>query len=158
MCVLDLQNISKSYSAGILGKKRFVLSDLSLKIEKGEVFGLLGHNGAGKTTTMRVILGLLRPGNRPRSPLRPGGGHKRTDCPALVISARRSGMYPFLNAEEMLQLTGELFRLTPDDDSLPKKQSDRSRGSWPEEGNQNQEILERDASASGDCHRVDERP
>ena len=61
MCVLDLQNIVKSYSRGILGKKQFVLSDLSLKIEHGEVFGLLGHNGAGKTTAMRVILGLLSP-------------------------------------------------------------------------------------------------
>lgn len=45
--------------------KRFgpavALSDLTLRIEPGEVFGYLGPNGAGKTTTLRLLLGLLRP-------------------------------------------------------------------------------------------------
>lgn len=37
-------------------RSRFVgLSRLSLAVEGGEVFGLLGHNGAGKTTTMKII-------------------------------------------------------------------------------------------------------
>jgi ABC-2 type transport system ATP-binding protein len=35
------------------------VKDLSLEIEKGEIFGLLGPNGAGKTTAIRVCLGLL---------------------------------------------------------------------------------------------------
>jgi ABC-2 type transport system ATP-binding protein len=37
------------------------LRDLSLTVEEGEVFSLLGHNGAGKTTTVRIINGLLAP-------------------------------------------------------------------------------------------------
>jgi ABC-2 type transport system ATP-binding protein len=37
------------------------LRDLSLTVEEGEVFSLLGHNGAGKTTTVRIINGLLEP-------------------------------------------------------------------------------------------------
>lgn len=37
------------------------LDQLSLRVEKGDVFGLLGPNGAGKTTTMRALLGLVRP-------------------------------------------------------------------------------------------------
>jgi ABC-2 type transport system ATP-binding protein len=45
--------------------KRFgqfsALSDLSLEIKKGEVFGFLGHNGAGKTTTISILTTLLRP-------------------------------------------------------------------------------------------------
>ncbi len=36
------------------------LSDLTMEVRKGEVFGLLGPNGSGKTTTIRLLLGLLR--------------------------------------------------------------------------------------------------
>jgi ABC-2 type transport system ATP-binding protein len=37
------------------------LDALSVRIPRGEVFGLLGPNGSGKTTTIRLLLGLLRP-------------------------------------------------------------------------------------------------
>jgi len=35
--------------------RKNVVDQLSLMVEQGEVFGLLGHNGAGKTTTMKLI-------------------------------------------------------------------------------------------------------
>jgi ABC-2 type transport system ATP-binding protein len=37
------------------------ITDVDLKVEKGEVFGFLGPNGAGKTTTQRVLLDVIRP-------------------------------------------------------------------------------------------------
>jgi ABC-2 type transport system ATP-binding protein len=37
------------------------VQDLTIRIEKGEVFGLLGPNGSGKTTTIRMLCGLLEP-------------------------------------------------------------------------------------------------
>ncbi len=37
------------------------LSDVSLDVERGEIFGLLGPNGAGKTTLLRLLMGFLRP-------------------------------------------------------------------------------------------------
>ncbi|HEX4214720.1 MAG TPA: ABC transporter ATP-binding protein [Candidatus Dormibacteraeota bacterium] len=52
---LALRGLNKSY-----GSRRAV-SDLSLEVERGEVFGFLGPNGAGKTTTIRMTLGLIRP-------------------------------------------------------------------------------------------------
>ncbi len=51
--VLVLEHVNKSF-----GKRR-IISDLSLTVHEGEVFGFLGPNGAGKTTTIKMILGLL---------------------------------------------------------------------------------------------------
>jgi ABC-type multidrug transport system ATPase subunit len=42
-------------------KKQEVLSQVSLRIERGDCYGLLGHNGAGKTTLLRAALGLIKP-------------------------------------------------------------------------------------------------
>ncbi len=50
---IDIQNMSKSY-----GKHRGV-SNLSLQVEEGDIFGFLGPNGAGKSTTIRSLLGLI---------------------------------------------------------------------------------------------------
>lgn len=41
--------------------RRMAISDISFRVDAGEVLGFLGPNGAGKTTTMRLLLGLLRP-------------------------------------------------------------------------------------------------
>ncbi|MED4071265.1 ABC transporter ATP-binding protein [Priestia endophytica] len=51
---LELENIVRFFGT------KLAVKDLNLKIESGEVLGLLGHNGAGKTTTIRMILGLLK--------------------------------------------------------------------------------------------------
>jgi len=50
--VIKLTNIQKSYG------KHKVLHDVSINIEKGGIYGLIGRNGAGKSTMFKVILGL----------------------------------------------------------------------------------------------------
>lgn len=42
-------------------RRRKVVNEVSLYVERGEVIGLLGPNGAGKTTTFYMIVGLIRP-------------------------------------------------------------------------------------------------
>jgi ABC-2 type transport system ATP-binding protein len=41
--------------------REYAVSDLEMKIPKGEIYGFLGPNGAGKTTTIRMLLGLMKP-------------------------------------------------------------------------------------------------
>ncbi|MEG2857941.1 MAG: ABC transporter ATP-binding protein [Clostridia bacterium] len=52
--MLSIQNFSKTYKGG---KK--AVSDLSLSVEAGDIYGFIGHNGAGKSTTIRAIVGVL---------------------------------------------------------------------------------------------------
>jgi len=42
-------------------KKRTVVSDVSIRVNQGEIVGLLGPNGAGKTTTFYMVTGMIRP-------------------------------------------------------------------------------------------------
>ncbi|MBR2858432.1 ABC transporter ATP-binding protein [bacterium] len=53
--VIETKNLTKKY------KNQIVLDSVSIKVEKGKIYGLLGKNGAGKTTTMSIILDLTRP-------------------------------------------------------------------------------------------------
>ncbi len=55
--MLTLENVSVSYGA------IEALTDISLRVNQGEVVTLIGANGAGKTTTLRTITGLLEPRN-----------------------------------------------------------------------------------------------
>jgi ABC-2 type transport system ATP-binding protein len=53
--MLRLENVVKRYGAFT------AVSDVSLSVQRGEIFGFLGPNGAGKTTTIRMVAGVLRP-------------------------------------------------------------------------------------------------
>lgn len=50
--MIQLQHINKYYG------KFHILKDVSLHVQKGEIYGLIGKNGAGKTTIFKIILGL----------------------------------------------------------------------------------------------------
>jgi ABC-2 type transport system ATP-binding protein len=51
--MISIQHISKSY------KELQAVNDISLEVQKGELFGLIGPDGAGKTTLMRILMTLL---------------------------------------------------------------------------------------------------
>ncbi len=54
MNIVTIDNVCKNY------KLKKALDNVSLKIEQGELFGLLGVNGAGKTTLIKILCGLTR--------------------------------------------------------------------------------------------------
>ena len=53
--MLEIKNLYKKY----LGSERFSVEDLSLTLNKGEIFGFLGKNGAGKSTTIKCLTGIF---------------------------------------------------------------------------------------------------
>lgn len=53
--VIRLSHLSKRY------KSFSAVEDLSLEIEKGEIYGFIGLNGSGKTTTIKMLLGMIHP-------------------------------------------------------------------------------------------------
>lgn len=53
--VLETNQLTKRY------RRRLIVDQLSLAVERGDIFGFLGQNGAGKSTTIRMSLGLVRP-------------------------------------------------------------------------------------------------
>ncbi|MEK3877010.1 ABC transporter ATP-binding protein [Paenibacillus sp. FSL M7-0420] len=52
--MLTIKNFTKSYKGGAKA-----VDDLSLEVERGDIYGFIGHNGAGKTTTIRAVVGVL---------------------------------------------------------------------------------------------------
>ncbi len=114
MLILELENISKSFRIGMLGKKRRVLSDLSFSLKTGEIFGFLGHNGAGKTTTIKIILGFLKPDKGKVSVLGSTGITPRS-LKRIGFLSENVGLYAYLTAKEMLGLTGRFFGIPKDE-------------------------------------------
>lgn len=57
MIEIDIKDLTKKY------KDVVAVSNLNIKIKKGEIFSLLGTNGAGKTTTIKILSTLLLPTN-----------------------------------------------------------------------------------------------
>lgn len=53
--IIQTDNLSKHY------KDFKAVDNMSLRINKGEIYGFIGLNGAGKTTTIRMLLGMIRP-------------------------------------------------------------------------------------------------
>ena len=103
---IELADISKSYGS------QKVISNLSLKIGKGEIVGFLGPNGAGKSTTMKIITGFLKPDS---------GSVKvcGIDVTAEPIEAKRhigylpehNPLYTDMYVKEYLDFTADVYSL-----------------------------------------------
>src|ERR1039458_6648055 len=104
--MIELSHLTKKFGDLV------AVDDVSLKVERGEFFAVLGPNAAGKTTLIRVLAGLLKPTH----------GTARVagfDVQTAPLEARRRLAYvpdfPFLYDKltplEFLRFTGQMFRL-----------------------------------------------
>ena len=102
--VIETDHLSKHFSDNI------AVADLSLRVERGEIFGFLGPNGAGKTTSMKMLLGLITP--------TAGEGYVLGASLGDHEVRRRIGFLPehfrfheWLTAEEFLGLHADLYHM-----------------------------------------------
>jgi ribose transport system ATP-binding protein len=98
--LLELSGISKTYP-GIRA-----LDDVSLRVCRGEVLGLIGENGAGKSTLMRVLAGVIAPSE---GVIRIGG----TECARMTVSGAMQAGIAFVHQElnlfENLDVAANVF-------------------------------------------------
>ncbi len=104
--MIKLTGIRKNFGSLV------AVDNLTLEVERGEVFGLLGPNGAGKTTTVNMAIGLLHPD---------AGSVELVDYgpPTLPDVRRRIGVAPQqlaiygeLSGQENVTFFGQLYGLT----------------------------------------------
>ena len=104
------QNLTKVYKDFWGRDKVRALEDLTLTIERGEVFGLLGPNGSGKSTTIKLLLGLIFPSRGSATILgQPTGSTLINE--RIGFLPEESYLYRFLNGEEILKFYGRLFKI-----------------------------------------------
>lgn len=106
--IIEIQSLSKKYKhAGF-----FSVNDLSLSVNKGEIFGLLGPNGAGKTTLISMLCGLLKPTSGNFSI---NGYTYKNDSRAIKkiigVVPQEYALYPTLTAYENLLYFGSMYGL-----------------------------------------------
>lgn len=105
--ILSVHNISKNFG------KIHAVNQLSVEVNRGEVFGLLGPNGSGKSTTLGMLLDLVKPvsgsfewfGQKPSKESRKKIGS--------VIET--PNFFPYLSAEQNLKIVADIKDLGYDD-------------------------------------------
>lgn len=105
---VEASNLVKTYRDVLKRRSTQALRGVTVRIERGVIFGLLGQNGAGKTTFTKILLSLVRPTSGTAQVL--GGS------PADPAIRRRIGylpeqmrLPPFLKATSLLRLMGEYY-------------------------------------------------
>src|ERR1044071_9892349 len=100
---LQTEDLTKRFGA------RTAVDRLTIRVERGDIYGFLGPNGAGKSTTLRMLLGLVRPTSGTiKFPLRASGWEylrARSRIGAIIESP---AFYENLSGRRNLQLLASL--------------------------------------------------
>lgn len=98
MAVLEISNLTKTYHG------QHAVNNMSLNVQKGDIYGLIGQNGAGKTTLMRMITGLAQPTSGSITLFGESYGrglqHARSRMGAII---EMPALYPNLTAHQNLE-------------------------------------------------------
>ncbi|MBB4808064.1 ABC-2 type transport system ATP-binding protein [Chryseobacterium defluvii] len=105
---IEIKNLYKKYK----NSDEFSVNDISLNIDKNEIYGILGPNGAGKTTLISMLSGLIKPTS---GQFKINGLSPQKDSFKLKqiigIVPQEYALYPTLTAKENLMFFGSLYGL-----------------------------------------------
>lgn len=104
--VLKISNLSKSYGS------LKALSDLSLEVHRGQVFGILGPNGSGKTTTLAILLDVVNSDSGTFEWFGENAGADQRKKIGAILE--EPIFYPYLSGLDNLQLTAKIKNCTYD--------------------------------------------
>lgn len=102
---VQLDHVTKEFG------KHTAVSDLSLAVPKGSVYGLLGPNGSGKTTTIRMIMGILLPDRGQVSLL--GGDPDEARRRRVGYLPEERGLYRKMKVEDVVVFLAEIRGVDP---------------------------------------------
>lgn len=108
MAVIETRELRKSYG------RLEALKGVSVRVEEGQIYGLLGQNGAGKTTLIKILLGIVR---------KTAGDAELLGAPAGTVDVRRRvGYLPedhqfphYHTGRSLMDFYGQLYGVSPDD-------------------------------------------
>jgi len=110
--IVETTALTKDYRSALHKPPVSALRDVSVKVERGCIFGLLGQNGAGKTTLVKILLSLV--------PQTSGSAKVMGKNPDDVSIRRRIGFLPeqmrlpeYMKAHSFLRYMGDLNRVDP---------------------------------------------
>ena len=105
-----VEGLTKVFPVPFRRKSITAVRDLNLRVEAGEVYGLLGPNGSGKSTTLKIILGLASP-TRGRTKIFGRDSSLVESRAAVGFLPENPYFYKFLTGEETLRFFGKLCRV-----------------------------------------------
>lgn len=117
MSRLQLEEVVKQYG------NHTAVNGISLNVNGGEIYGLLGGNGAGKTTTMRMVLGLIYPDGG--SIQYEGKPYSKELQRTMGYLPEERGLYPKVKVSEQINYLGRLR-------GMSAKEADKSLRYWLE--------------------------
>ena len=105
--ILSIDNLHKRY--GYV----HAVNDVSLTIQRGNVYGILGPNGSGKSTTVGIVLNVV---NRTSGSYSWFGGNLETHDALKKVGAiiERPNFYPYMTAEQNLKLVCKIKNIKPE--------------------------------------------
>lgn len=100
--MIQISNISKKY------KDYYAVNDVSMKLEQGQVYGLVGKNGAGKSTLFKLILGLTKANSGSVSINNSSNSHELNTAKKTIGFYMGPSFYPYLNAQDNLKYVASM--------------------------------------------------